>query len=336
MARQSDEFLIAWSSLAGNHDESGWQTILIAPAGPLLLSAGRRAPDDCEAFLVGFPGITVGSAIGLPEGQGFAVQRVVTEDRSMLWLALTRKNDGSSDLFLDMVCNVAGALDEVAASSTSIRNLLGVFLGRVGAWQEFMRRGSRAMSAETEVGLVGELYTLLEIIKAGVPIGTAVESWVGPLDGVQDFVLGTGALEVKSTLASSGFLARIGSLDQLDDSARQPLFLIGMRLSQSEIGQGLSTLVQAARESFKLEPEAAHALEDRLVAAGYFDTQTDPHTRRFTLSAIIVLEVRDDFPRLTAGSVPLGVRSATYDIDLDKAPSLRIDLTTALNKLGVI
>lgn len=336
MARQSDEFLIAWSSLAGGDHESGWQTISIAPAGPLLLSAGRRGPDDCEAFMVGFEAITLGSAIVLPEGQGFAVQRVVTKDRTTLWLALTRKSDGSQELFLDMACNVAGALDEAAASATSVPNLLGVFLGRVGAWQEFMRRGAKVMSAETEIGLVGELFTLLEIIKEGVPVGTVVESWVGPLDGVQDFVLGTGALEVKSTLAPSGFSARIGSLAQLDDSVRQPLFLIGMRLSQDDIGHGLPALVHAARESVKQEPAAACALDDRLIAGGYFDMHADRHTRRFKLSATIVVRVSDGFPRLTAGSVPLGVSSVTYDIDLDNATGLRIDITTALKQLGVI
>lgn len=336
MARQSDEFLIAWSSLAGTGREDGWQTISIAPAGSLLLSAGRRAADDCEAVLVGFTNVSLGTAIRLPEGQGFAVERVNTDDRSVLWLALTRKRGGSSELFLDMACNVTGALDEAAASGTSMRNLLSVFIGRVGAWQEFMRRGIQNMSPEAEIGLVGELHTLLAIIKAGVPLGTALEAWIGPLDGVQDFQLGTGALEVKSTLAVTGFPAHIGSLEQLDNTARQPLFLVGIRLSQNEGGLGLPDLVQALRKAVEPDAAAAGVLDDRLVAAGYFDAQADRYSRRFTLAGITLVEVTESFPRLTIGGVPLGVHNATYDIDLDKAPGLRIDITTALQKLGVI
>lgn len=336
MARHSDEFLIAWSSLSGTGHEDGWQTISIASAGPLQLSAGRRAADDCEAVLVGFTNVSLGTAIKLPEGQGFAVERVSTDDRSMLWLALTRKRGGSSELFLDMACNVTGALDEAVVSGTSMRNLLGVFIGRVGAWQEFMRRGTQAISPEAEIGLVGELYTLLEIIKAGVPTSTALDAWVGPLNGVQDFQLGTGAFEVKSTLASTGFPAHIGSLDQLDNATRQPLFVVGIRLSQKDVGLGLPDLVHASRIAVELDTAAASALDDRLVAAGYFDTQANRYSRRFTLAGITLVEVTEGFPRLTIGAVPPGIHNATYEIDLDKAPGMRIDIMAALQKLGVI
>jgi hypothetical protein len=90
-----------------------------------------------------------------------------------------------------------------------------------------MRKGAQALSPESEIGLVGELTLLRVIIDAGVPPVTAIESWVGPFDGVQDFNLGTGSLEVKATLSMTGFPAKIGSLEQLDDFVRQPLFLPG-------------------------------------------------------------------------------------------------------------
>jgi hypothetical protein len=75
---------------------------------------------------------------------------------------------------------------------------------------------------------------LRAIINAGVPSALAIESWVGPLDAIQASALGTGALEVKATLSAVGFPAKIGSLEQLDDSTRQPLFVAGVRLRQIE------------------------------------------------------------------------------------------------------
>ncbi|WP_432380536.1 PD-(D/E)XK motif protein [Duganella sp. P38] len=336
MARQSDEFRMAWSSLSGGASDTGWQTISVAPSGLLELSAGRRAPDNAEALLVGFPCIRLAAADKLPEGQGFAMERASPEDKNMLWLALTRKAPGNVDLFMDMVCNVTGALDEAVSAGATAEKLLRVFIGRVGAWQEFMRKGMQALSPEAEIGLVGELSVLLHIIAVGVPALVAVEGWVGPLDGVQDFVLGTGALEVKSTLSTAGFPARIGSLDQLDDAVRQPLFVIGQRLQQVATGMRLPDLVDTARAIVNDDSGALSALDDRLVAACYFDAHADRYSRRFFASDIAVIEVDDNFPRLTTGRVPIGIVKATYDIDLDKVPGHRTSIATALKEMGAI
>ena len=54
------------------------------------------------------------------------------------------------------------------------------------------------------------------------------------------------------------------------------------------------------------------------------------------LADIRVVEVKDDFPRLTPGSVPLGVTKATYEIDLDKVLGPSIPTADALKKLGAI
>jgi len=336
MARQNDEFLMAWSSLSGDGPEAGWQTISVTPAGPLELSAGRRTPDNAEAVLVGFPAARLAAADKLPEGQGFAVERANPENKGMLWLALTRKTAGNVEVFADMAGNVTGALDDAVAGGADVAKLLRVFIGRVGAWQEFMRKGSQVLSSEAEIGLVGELATLLEVIKAGVPAAPAIEGWLGPLDGVQDFELGTGALEVKSTLSSAGFPARIGSLEQLDDAVRQPLFVVGERLHQTESGQNLPDFVDVARLAAKADPGAVSALNDRLVAAGYFDSHADRYPRRFSLTGTLVIEVSDAFPRLTIGRVAFGITRAAYDIDLDKVIGYRVDLATALKKMRAI
>jgi hypothetical protein len=252
----------------------------------------------------------------------------------LIWLALTRSAHGSLDLFAAMVADVAHAMD--AEPGADERRLLRVFLGRIRAWQEFMRKGAQSLSPEAEIGLVGELTLLRGIIDAGVPMAAAIESWVGPLDGVRDFELGTGSIEVKATLSAAGFPAKIGSLEQLDDSVRQPLFLAGARLRQTQTGQSLPELVAEMRDVAAGEAEAVRLLSERLIAAGYFDAHADRYIRRFTLIDVRVVEVKDDFPRLTLGSVPLGVTKASYEIDLDKAAGPSIQTTDALKKLGAI
>ncbi len=336
MARPSNEFLLAWSSLSGNDSAPGWHAIALPTAGQVELRAGRRSPDNAEAILLGFPSVRLAASEKLPEGQGFAVERADPESADQLWLALTRRSAGSAELFVAMACDVVGALDESAAAGASESKLLRVFIGRVGAWQEFMRKGSQVLSPEAEIGLVGELTLLRMIIDAGVPPAVAVESWVGPLDGIQDFELGTGALEVKATLSSAGFPAKIGSLEQLDDSTRQPLFLAGVRLRQTEMGHSLPEMVAAMRQAAEQDAEATRLLGERLLAAGYFDAHAEHYMRRFTLAAVRMIEVKEVFPRLTPGRVPSGITRAAYEIDLDKAVGDNFAAVDALKKLGAI
>ena len=334
MARQNDEFVLAWNSLVGAAEGNGWRTILIAAAGSCVLSAGRRFPGSEEALLAGFSAATVPAAEKLPEGQGFNIERVDPHGDGKTWLALSRRSSGSVELFLTMVCDVAGALDAEAGADEA--RLLRVFLGRVRAWQEFMRKGAQALSPEAEIGLVGEITLLAAIIEAGVPAAAAVESWVGPLDGIQDFELGTGAIEVKATLSSAGFPARIGSLEQLDDAARQPLFVAGVRLCQTAGGQNLPDFVGTLRASITGNAEAHRMFAERLLSAGYLDAHADRYPRRFELARIRLIEVGQGFPRLTPGAVPAGVLKAMYEIDLDKAPGECVGPEAVLKKMGAL
>ena len=335
MARRSDEFVAAWDSLASAAESaSGWRSIPIARGGIVALRAGRRFPGNEESLLAGFAATTLPAAEKLPDGQGFAVERVDPLLDGKTWLALSRRSLGSVELFLTMSCDVAGALDaEVGAEEP---RALRVFLGRVRAWQEFMRKGAQPLGAEAEVGLVGELQTLSALIEAGVSAAMACGAWVGPLDGLRDFEIGTGGVEVKSSLTAAGFPARIGSLEQLDDSVRQPLFVVGVRLRQVAGGKSLPGLVESMRDIVRGDAEAERLLSERLVAAGYFDAHVDKYARRFVGAGTRIVEVAEGFPRLTPGRVPAGVSRASYEIDLDRAPGVGVSVEQMLRKLGAL
>lgn len=335
MRHRSEEISVAWDSLAQAADHvSGWRSIPISSNTGAMLCAGRRFPSREEALLAGFSAAVVPAAERLPDGHGFSVERVGPRFDGKTWLALTRRSTGSTELFLAMACDVADALD--AAAGADEQRLLRAFLGRVRAWQEFMRKGAQPLGPEAEIGLIGELKVLSSIIEAGVSAAIACEAWVGPLDGRRDFELGTGGLEIKTTLAASGFPARIGSLDQLDDTVRQPLFVGGVRLRQAASGQGLPDFVEEMRDIIRGDAEAERLLSDRLIAAGYFDTHADSYPRRFVHAGLRILRVADGFPRLTPACVPFGVVRASYEIDLDKFPGPSLEIDPALKELGVI
>jgi hypothetical protein len=333
MAHPSEEIALAWSSLSGASGQDGWRAIpIVSPMG-CDLRAGRRSPDNEEAILAGFAATSIPAAEKMPDGQGFTVERVDLGDGKS-WLALTRKSPGSAELFLAMACDVIGAVESDGTSDS--KRLARAFLGRVRAWQEFMRKGAQALSPEEEIGLVGELAVLREIIEAGMPVDLAVGSWVGPNDANQDFEIGTGAIEVKSTISPLGFPARISSLAQLDDSVRQPLFVVGVRLAQSVAGQSLPELVASIRQTVSASQEAARLFNDKVIAAGYLSAHEGSYPRKFVATPPRVVEVKDGFPRLTRGTVPSGITDAKYSLDLEAPLRSGIGVELALKKLGAI
>ena len=214
---------------------------------------------------------------------------------------------------------------------------LRVFLARIRAWQDFMRTDADGcLSAEAELGLFGELEIVADILTAGVPGTIALEGWRGPLDGLQDFTFGTGAIEVKTTASPNGFIALVGSLEQLDDSLISPIFVAAVRLALRQSGETLPARIARLRVSLAGDPAALSALGTLLLHAGFIDAAADRYTRKFSRVSLRVLPVSDLFPRMTRASVPAQIRSARYDVDLDLINVPDVGLNQALHLLEVI
>ncbi|ROO39941.1 hypothetical protein BIV08_17135 [Pseudomonas sp. AF76] len=335
MARPSEEFLLAWSSLSGNDSMTGWQLISLPPAGSVEVQVGRRSPTNAEAILFCFPTAKLARAEKLPEGQGFLVEKADPTNDGLLRLAITRQIAGSAELFTAMVCDVVGAIDDAASIGTAETKLLRVLIGRIIAWQRFMSRGANALSPEAELGLAGELAFMATLLDSGISAEDVLRGWVGPYDAPQDFLLGDGAIEVKATMSSSSFPAKIGSLEQLDNSVASPLFLAAVRFSHENGGLTLPEMIAEVEQRLDGAPSAVNSLRERLMASGYFEGHSSHYTRRFESKERRIFSVTDNFPRLTPGSVPAGVTRALYEINLDHAGNFLWDLDAALKKLGV-
>ena len=119
-------------------------------------------------------------------------------------------------------------------------------------------------------------------------------------------MIGTGAVEVKSTLSPpSDFPRRIGSLEQLDDSMRQPLFVAAVPPSQLDPGHELADDRRAMRFQ-AARREATLSSPIRLIAAGYFDAHADSYIRRFGPEISALSRVTGTFPATHASTVPFG------------------------------
>ncbi|MBD9363766.1 PD-(D/E)XK motif protein [Methylomonas fluvii] len=337
LQNKTEELLAAWRALTGNPDSEGWLTIPVTHDAPCQLIAGRHFPGNEEALLAGFSTINVSPAEKLPQGHGFLVTKTTlgAEVSGLIWIALCRQSTGSLDLFTRMTNDVVMTLEGIRGASD--QKAYQTFIGRIRAWQDFMSRNDNGiLCREAELGLFGELELLKSLIATGMPAPLAVDAWCGPMGGVQDFAIGTGAIEVKSTVSSNSFPANIGSLDQLDDSLIQPLFLAGFRFVLSQSGITLPEQIGIVRNQLSEFPFAKNDFDSRLLHAGYIDDHADYYSRRFLQTERKIFHISEIFPRLTRANVANEIRGARYDLDLDMITTTNSGLENALTLLGVI
>ena len=336
--RTDDSLQSAWRALEDGSRGDGWRTIPIETVGRCRILAGRHFQGGEESLLVGFTPTEIAIDSGpLPRGRGFRVESVKEEMQGDVrtWVALTRQPDGKAVIFARMADDVLVMLRAHEGSGAA---LFRQFTGRIRAWQAFMERGwDEILTATAEVGLVGELSFLQQLLDAGVAESVALDGWRGPLDGLHDFALGTGAMEVKASVAASGeFPVVVGSLEQLDDSLVQPLFLVGVRLALDASGRTLPAIIADLGDRLYDDPAACARFADLILRAGFLASVSDRYQRRFRHSHTAIVPVGGAFPRLTHGLVPRAIRKARYELDLDMVDVPRTELDRALSELRVI
>lgn len=338
MARQSEfeRLQTAWRALASEGWEEGWRTIPIESVGPRQLLAGRRFPDNEEAILVSFNAVHAPEDKQLPQGRGFRVENVgqrISGD-AQLWIALSRRPSGSLDMFTRMAENIIIMFFDYKHAED--QQLLQLFLGRIKAWQEFMHLArAEVLGPEAEIGLAGELWILRQLLEKGLPAEMVLDAWQGPLEGLHDFLLGSGAVEVKSTAATHGFPAIVGSLEQLDTSLVCPLFLAGVRFKVGTGGETLPEIVDGIACSLRDIPESAGRFATLVLRWGFLSAFSVSYTRRFSHSDTRIMLIDREFPSLTREDVDQSIRTVRYKLDLDMVPVPALTMETALEELGV-
>lgn len=233
------------------------------------------------------------------------------------WLLVFRLEQAQLAVVFERLCE---DLVEGAKATSDEPSLLRFIVQRVHLWKRLFNRLGNGFLPEHEIkGLVGELLFLeglvLEQTYSPVEVVTA---WEGPMDVDQDFRFVDKTIEIK-TIGPAATEVTIASLEQLD--APPPFDLVILTLRQSgaalsSMSVTLNSLTRRVRSTLEAEPEAVALFRDRLLSAGYVE---DPYYDSFwfTPSDRSTYPVGVDFPRLTAGNVPVGVADAIYQISLD-------------------
>jgi len=327
-----DGLLRAWRALVQQEAGEDWRFVHLARMDIVSIEAGCHFPLGREALIVSFPGTWPGDPTRLPEGKGFDVANIEGEAEfaGRTAIALVRRPEGSPDIFATMVVDVLRTLE--AAASTPNRDIIELFLERVREWQTFMARSHRPLSSDAQIGLVGELWMLQLLAETALGAG-ALDCWQGPLRAAQDFHVRGGAIEVKSTIRTGSFLAKINSIEQLDGEMA-PIFLCGFRFEEATDGFSLVDLVSDLRERFQ-QAGVQRSFEALLLVMGYLDEHAALYGRRLSLKDARVFRSEGDMPRLKRAVLPVAIRSASYVLDLDALEVPFIGIPELINEFGL-
>ncbi len=175
------------------------------------------------------------------------------------------------------------------------------------------RRGRTGLSRNEVMGLWGEL-SLITVLLSERPqnVYQIIHGWRGPNGDQRDIGFNGNRIEIKTQLSTRSIGLRITSLDQLDERSDH-LTVVLNRISPSEKGSSLVDLIKIIDQRLVANRMAQSEFERKIELAEY-DPNLEASKELFALDERINFLVRTDFPRLTPGNVPHGIKSAEYEI----------------------
>ena len=275
-----------------------------SPAGRLLISPHH------QTLAVQFPPDVRGPNVVEFENLDFDV----ITDETGTWHQLSVQLDDNLDEVYALLCAI---LDRVQLSGQSFAEAIEESLDSLTG----ILAVRRSLSREKQVGLFGELWTLLAVAEAK-GAAAAIDSWRGPLGEEHDFGMSEADLEVKTTTGERRE-HWISTTTQLVPTGHRPLYLLSIQLTAAALDAGhtLPSLIASARSALATHVVRLDAVLARL---GYRDRDSDLYHSRWTLrTSPAFYQVGLQFPAVTQERLEAMVPSSERITDL----RYRVDLT---------
>lgn len=209
-------------------------------------------------------------------------------------------------------------IDEVANTDDE-ETLVRLVHRRLTLWQRlFDQSGAGLLEAHRIMGLLAELLFMDSVLSAERRTPSEIAAaWVGPSGADQDFRFSAEAIEVKA-IGPGAKGVTISSLRQLDGVLPVSLSVWTMRPAAAEEERAftLNRLTANLEQRFFSDPVALAAFRDSLLEVGYVE---HPYYDEIAFEPLKEerFSVDEEFPRLTAATVPAGITSASYVVSLD-------------------
>lgn len=312
-----------WKDLQRSQTDSSLVGHLVLESRPHEVFRARDAFGRRMLFLV--HDTAHANDMRLPRMAGLHVESRPRNDDGCAVLIVRLENGEDTDIFTrfceDIISTVAAAANEATAVQA--------FITRTWKWHALLKGArKKALSREAQLGLIGELHTLANVIAPLKGLGVALDGWRGSDGAPKDFELSGLCIECKALGASSREKIRISSEHQLADVAGQSLLLLVHVLAaagEGDIGRielhGVVSSIRTAVTSQR--PDLISMLETKLEDAGY-DTEHEYEVSVVHRSARAFL-VSDGFPRIVPGTYPDGPEEISYDLPMSVIGKFQID-----------
>ncbi|WP_420569752.1 PD-(D/E)XK motif protein [Thalassovita sp.] len=303
-----------------------WSNIPTSPAGTRLngrLVADSRPWEVFRAldhlgrrilFLVHDPDSA--SGIALPKIAGLDVEARLRSEDSKAILSVALENSDDADIFTRLSDDIIETVSRAGDEATAVQS----FIGRMWKWHALLKGARKpTLSRESQLGLIGELWTILNIIAPARGLDPAVKGWRGSQRAPKDFELSDLCVECKARGAAARSKIRITSEHQLADVPGHRLILLVHTFAsaaEDDVGvidlHGIVRQVRAAVASDA--PQTEKPFELCLDEAGFDDTHE--YEIRVLHRATDAYLVEDGFPRIVPGAYPNGPIEVAYDLPL--------------------
>lgn len=322
----------------------GFRALDVVPEGRLVISisvflnapikvrVGRLAPEFREVLLFEFSLSSFPSPNLLPCGKGFNVSYYDIE--GIKYIGIVRTNDGTLEIYERMLEDVCSYVldDEGLSNKVRMKRLL----DRVRDWQAFMGRKKQGLSKKEELGLLGELLILRELLDVSLPQDEAVKFWRGPMHGLHDFEISGSAIEVKTAVSDDSMVIDIFEVNQFDPSLVSALYLFALRMTPLENGESLNSVIEEIKQILSNNKTALSTFEHTLSYTGYRLEEADQYDLSLAVAEVLRLRIDENFPSIRRADLPKGVFDVNYSLDLSFVRSEKITLEQVLLELGVL
>ncbi|MBJ86178.1 MAG: hypothetical protein CMJ11_06290 [Pelagibacterales bacterium] len=263
----------------------------------------------------------------LPKFEGFEISQQQLKDTTQLLIVL--KDPGNRDIFRIICKDILKATDVITRDDS--KATIGVIIKRLTRWQDIFRKSiSKTLTKEQQIGLIGELLFLKDIMFNELSFKEGLQTWQGPLEGEQDFAFNSNLYEVKTQLSSSDHKIKISSLEQLNNESGK-IYLIHQILSPNKEEDNndkdiisLQEIINNIRNILSEDLNNLDLFESIIFEAGYVDNELY-NRERYSLFKRKFFIIDDDFPKLVKKNIPTLVVSASYVLDINSLDKWEIN-----------
>ncbi|HUT09608.1 MAG TPA: PD-(D/E)XK motif protein [Thermoguttaceae bacterium] len=317
-----------WAELeldASSLGEDEWVVRRVNPESRCDVLLGIEGASRRRGLLVRVVNSAISGSVEYPRSRGFETRDVSLANcpRTHTTLGVLLTDPAFMDIFTRLVDDIVQRLVETTDDSESVVEMT----NRLKVWQWFMEKaGTEGLRQEAQRGLYGELLFLRDYLLTHLSPLAAIQAWVGPSGGNQDFQWARRACEVKTTAAKHHQKLRIANELQLDTRAVNVLWVYHLSLdARRGSGETLPEAIDSIQTAIAHDALAVEHFTALLLESGYHPAQAERyHSTGYTVRNATFYHVTDGFPRITEDQLPNGVGDVSYSVSVTECQHFKV------------